>query len=114
MRSLTLTVSDPVGQEVQTPACFAQNEQVQARAGISDGSGRQSSANEILPQWQRPEINMIVPHQPAHRCDARAAAAARAPRAATRLPRRREAWLRIFVVECSLPCDPLVGGHSCN
>src|SRR5262249_40928950 len=38
---------------------------------------------------------------------------ARAPRAATR-PRRREAWLRIFVVGCSLPCDPPVGGHSCN
>src|SRR5215469_7974793 len=57
-RSLTLTVSDPVGQEVQAPPCFAQNEQVQARAGISDGFGRQSSANEILPQWQRPEINM--------------------------------------------------------
>jgi len=55
---LTLTVSDPVGQDVQTPPCFAQNEQVHARAGISDGSGRQSSANEILPQWQRPEINI--------------------------------------------------------
>jgi hypothetical protein len=48
VRSLTLTVSDPVGQEVQTPPCFAQDEQVQARAGISDGSGRQSSANEIF------------------------------------------------------------------
>jgi hypothetical protein len=60
---LTLTVSDPVGQEVQTPPCFTQNEQVQARAGISDGSGRQSSANEILPQWQRPEINIALPPQ---------------------------------------------------
>src|SRR5215471_14326245 len=40
-------------------------------------------------------------------------AAARAPRAATSL-RRREAWLRIFVVRCSLPCDTPVGGHSCN
>src|SRR5262249_6773276 len=38
--------------------------------------------------------------------------AARAPRAATWPPRRR-AWLRIFVVRCSLPCDPPVGGHSC-
>jgi hypothetical protein len=28
--------------------------------------------------------------------------------AATRLQRRR-AWLRIFVVRCSLPCDPRVG-----
>src|SRR6516162_1844350 len=60
-KALTLTVSDPVGQEVQTPPCFTQNEQVHARAGISDGSGRQSSANEILPQWQRPEINIALP-----------------------------------------------------
>src|SRR6516162_4639068 len=41
-------------------------------------------------------------------------AAARAPRAATRPLRCREAWLRIFVERCSLPCDPPVGGHSCN
>jgi hypothetical protein len=34
--------------------------------------------------------------------------AARAPRAATPQPCRR-AWLRIFVVRCSLPCDPRVG-----
>src|SRR6516165_2938685 len=33
-------------------------------------------------------------------------AAAPEPRAATPLLRRREAWLRIFVVRCSLPCDP--------
>jgi hypothetical protein len=39
--------------------------------------------------------------------------AARAPRAATP-PQRRRAWLRNFVVRCSLPCDPPVGGHSCN
>src|SRR5262249_45761603 len=39
-------------------------------------------------------------------------AAARAPPAAT--PPRRRAWLRIFVVRCGVPCDPLVGGHSCN
>ena len=38
--------------------------------------------------------------------------AARAPRAAK--PLRRRAWLRIFVVRCALPCDPPVGGHSCN
>jgi len=24
------------------------------------------------------------------------------------------AWLRIFVVRCGLPCDPPIGGHSCN
>jgi hypothetical protein len=35
-----------------------QNEHVQARAGISDVSGFQSSTKEMLPQWQRPEINM--------------------------------------------------------
>src|SRR5262245_8729277 len=39
--------------------------------------------------------------------------AARAPPTATRQPRRR-ASLRIFVVQCGLPCDPPVGGHSCN
>ena len=39
--------------------------------------------------------------------------AGRAPPAATTPPRRR-AWLRIFVVRCGLPCDPPVGGHSCN
>ena len=33
--------------------------------------------------------------------------------AATSQPHRR-AWLRIFVVRCGLPCDPPVGGHSCN
>src|SRR5262249_11507823 len=38
---------------------------------------------------------------------------ARAPRAATR-PQRRRAWLRIFVVRYGVPCDPPVGGHSCN
>src|SRR5262249_62436952 len=69
-RPLTLPVSDPVGQEVQTPPYSAQKEQVQPRAGISGGSGRQSSANEIFPQWQRPEINMALPHQPARRCAA--------------------------------------------
>src|SRR6516162_8815389 len=39
--------------------------------------------------------------------------AARLPRAATQPPRRR-AWLRIFVVQCGLPCDPPVGGHPCH
>src|SRR5262249_61809764 len=34
--------------------------------------------------------------------------AARAPQAAAPPPRRL-AWLRIFVVRCSLPCDPRVG-----
>jgi hypothetical protein len=39
--------------------------------------------------------------------------AARAPRAAMPPPLRR-AWLRIFAVRCGLPCDPPVGGHSCD
>ena len=33
---------------------------------------------------------------------------------ATQPPLRRAASLRIFVVRCSLPCDPPVGSHSCN
>src|SRR5438270_12203099 len=57
-RSFTMTSSDPVGQEVQTPPCFTQNEHVQARAGISVGSGSQFSANAMLPQWQQPEISI--------------------------------------------------------
>ena len=55
----TLTFNDPVGHEVQTPPCFVQNEQVQARAGISEGSGSHLSTNEMLPQWQAPEISMV-------------------------------------------------------
>ena len=48
------TTSAPVGQDVHTPPCFMQNEQVQARAGISTGSGIQSSSYAMLPQWQLP------------------------------------------------------------
>ena len=51
------TLSAPRGFEVQTPPCFTQNEQPQARAGISAGSGSQVSENEMFPQWQRPLIN---------------------------------------------------------
>ena len=36
--------------DVQTAPCFVQNEQVHARAGISAGSGTQSSKKEKLPQ----------------------------------------------------------------
>jgi hypothetical protein len=39
--------------------------------------------------------------------------AARAPHMATRPP-RRQASLRIFGVRCGLPCDPPLGGHSCD
>src|SRR5262245_1908104 len=49
----------------------------------------------------------------ARRCARPCRAAAPAQRAATSLPRRRLSP-RIFVVRCGLPCDPPVGGHSCN
>jgi hypothetical protein len=55
--SRTRTVSDPAGQDVHTPPCRVQNEQVQARAGISAGSGRHSSTNDRFAQWQLPEIS---------------------------------------------------------
>jgi len=58
--SFTRTRSKPVGQEVQTPPCFVQNEQVQARAGISEGSGFQSSVNEMFAQWHWPRISIEV------------------------------------------------------
>jgi len=45
-----LTVSVPVGHDVQTPPCFTQNVQVHARAGIRAGSGVQSSSNVTLRQ----------------------------------------------------------------
>src|ERR1051326_7266257 len=45
-------------QDVHTPPCLAQNEQVQARAGISPGSGSHTSWNAILPQWQAPAMSM--------------------------------------------------------
>jgi hypothetical protein len=48
--SRTVTLSEPVGQAVHTPPCFVQKEQVQARAGIRDGSGSQFSENPMLPQ----------------------------------------------------------------
>src|SRR5262249_29917788 len=47
------------------------------------------------------------------RFDAFRRAAAHVPPTATPPPRSR-AWLRIFVVRCGLPCDPPLGGHSCN
>ena len=43
-------LNDPPGHDVQTAPCFVQNEQVHARAGISAGSGTQSSKKEKLPQ----------------------------------------------------------------
>jgi hypothetical protein len=57
----TVMLSDPVGQEVQSPPCLAQNEQLQARAGISVGSGLQFSRNVMLPQWQLPEMRIRFP-----------------------------------------------------
>src|SRR6516164_4307869 len=59
---------------------------------------------------ETPRDGHALPDRPprypsARQCAASARPAAPAPRAATLLPRRR-AWLRIFVVRCSLPCDP--------
>src|SRR6516162_6098864 len=59
--------------------------------------------------WGELDLGLTITES--RRCAASGHAAA--PRAAT-LPRRRAAWLRIFGVRCSLPCDPPVGGHSCN
>src|SRR5262249_53412799 len=62
------------------------------------------------------EAARIAPNReprPRERRLSRPSAAARAPRAATQ-PLRRRAWLRIFLVRCSLPCDPPAGGNSCN
>ena len=59
--SRTVTLSEPVGQEVQTPPCLVQKEQVQARAGICDGSGAQVRVNEMFLQWQLPEISIGAP-----------------------------------------------------
>src|SRR6267143_2158469 len=56
--SLTTTSRAPLGLEVHTPPCFAQNEQVQARAGISAGSGSHVREKEMFPQWHLPWINM--------------------------------------------------------
>src|SRR5258708_38999801 len=58
--SSTTTFSAPRGLDVQTPPCLVQNEQVQARAGISTGSGSQVREKEMLPQWHLPWINIHV------------------------------------------------------
>jgi hypothetical protein len=57
--SWTSIRSEPVGQDVQTPPCLIQKEHEQARAGISVGSGCQSSWKEMLPQWQLPRMSMV-------------------------------------------------------
>jgi hypothetical protein len=56
--SSILTSSDAAGLDVQTPPCLMQNEQVQARAGISMGSGSHAKANAMLRQWQLPWMSM--------------------------------------------------------
>jgi hypothetical protein len=56
--SAIVTVRSPVGQEVHTPPCLVQNEQVHERAGISFGSGSHSKSNPMFPQWQLPAISM--------------------------------------------------------
>src|SRR5437764_10699731 len=64
-----VTLSAPEAQEVHTPPCFWQKVQVQARAGISLGSGRQSSVNEMLPQWHLPVISTACSLAPALVCE---------------------------------------------
>lgn len=46
----TFTMRAPFGLEVQTPPCFVQNEQSQARAAIAVGDDGQSSSKEMLAQ----------------------------------------------------------------
>src|SRR5258707_143342 len=58
--SFTMTFRAPRGLDVQTPPCLTQKEQVQARAGISTGSGSQVREKEMLPQWHLPWINIHV------------------------------------------------------
>src|SRR3954453_10966583 len=60
-----VTFSAPAGHEVQTPPCFWQNVHEQARAGISAGSGRQSSVKAMLPQWHLPRISTASASAPA-------------------------------------------------
>jgi hypothetical protein len=57
-------------------------------------------------------LAVALPRTPITRVVACCARPERGHGAATPLPRRR-ASLRIFIVQCSLPCDPPVGGHSC-
>src|SRR3989454_11032844 len=52
--SLITTSRAPRGLEVHTPPCLMQNEQLQARAGISAGSGSQVREKEMFPQWHLP------------------------------------------------------------
>src|SRR6476660_2015307 len=56
--SLIATSRAQIGLEVHTPPCLVQNEQVQARAGISAGSGSQVREKEMFPQWHLPWSNM--------------------------------------------------------
>jgi hypothetical protein len=49
-------ISHPV---MITPPCLVQNEQAHARAVICAGSGCQSSAKAMLPQWQLPSMSMM-------------------------------------------------------
>jgi hypothetical protein len=66
--SSTTTRNTPFGLEVHTPPCLVQNEQPQARAGISAGSGSQARLKAMLPQWHLPRIS--IPSHPSMRDDA--------------------------------------------
>src|SRR5260221_4866843 len=74
--SLIDTCKAPRGFEVQTPPCLVQNEQPQARAWISTGSGSQVSAKEMLPQWHLPWVSMVRGRTGALDCRPRSSAAA--------------------------------------
>src|SRR6266498_923364 len=69
---LTATFNAPRGLEVHTPPCLMQNEQPQARAGISVGSGSQVREKEIFPQWHLPWISTPLSHERSTRARAMA------------------------------------------
>src|SRR5207244_12802406 len=56
--SLITTSRAPHGLEVHTPPCLMQKEQLQARAGISAGSGSQVRGNEMFQQWHLPRTTI--------------------------------------------------------
>src|SRR5215813_9497566 len=96
---------------------------------LPGGQGRRSTydasidapaeaGDEIEGGWRREELlAMDIRRAPQARRDrlkhADASHLLRLLRTRRERPRGRRA-LRIFVVRCSLPCDPPVGGHPCN
>src|SRR2546425_13019086 len=70
--SVITTLKMPRGLEVHTPPCLMQNEQPQARAGISVGSGSQVREKEMFPQWHLPWISTPLSHEKSTRARAMA------------------------------------------